>query len=123
MVASKSSILRATERLSHVEACRLSDQALAGGSQTIVLDLSRVQEATTAAFARLVILRRDLLKCGRDLRLAGLRGLPSQLFEVHRLQSVLPRISEIPTDAVPSVEPVRRRRETRLSRGLIHAGR
>lgn len=109
MVASKSSIFRASQRLSHAESSRLADLALASGAQAVILDLSHVQDATTAAFARLVLLRREMLLAGRDIRLAGLRGRPSQLFEVHRLQTVLPRISELPTGQTSQPEPARLR--------------
>jgi anti-anti-sigma regulatory factor len=59
-------------------------------SQTVVLDLNRAEDASTAAFARLVLLRRDLLKEGRDLRLCGLRQRPANLWRINRLAAVLP---------------------------------
>ena len=93
MVASQSTILPAASVLSHAEASRLADLAI--GSTTnpvIVLDLSRCEEARTAAFARLVLLRRSLREQGRDLRLAGLHDQPARLFEVHRLEGILPTI-------------------------------
>lgn len=104
MVASKSVIVPAATRLTHDEACRLCELAHASGAQSIVLDLSRSQEASTSAFARLVLLRRELLKTGRDLRIAALHGRPAKLFEVHRLDGVLPRISEL-APAPPASEP------------------
>lgn len=117
MVASKSIILPGTVRLTHDEACRLSDRAVASGAQSIILDLSRANNATTAAFARLVLLRRELLRRGRDVRLTGLHDQPAKLFEVHRLDSVLPRISELPsTTAAPSL-----RREAARHSSASHA--
>ena len=56
----------------------------------VVIDLSRAGDATTAAFAALVLLRRDLLRRGRDLRLTGLSGRTHQIYSVNRLNAVLP---------------------------------
>jgi anti-anti-sigma regulatory factor len=95
MVASQSTILPTADHLSHAEACRLASLALKkSATRTVVIDLSRCRQASTAAFARLVLLRRAMLDKGRDLRLAGLSGRPAQLFEVHRLASVLPTLPE-----------------------------
>jgi hypothetical protein len=79
---------------SYEEACRLSQLALrgAGGlARTVTIDLARAADATTAAFARLVLLRRALLRSGRDLRLVGLHGRAAGVYEVNRLGRVLPR--------------------------------
>lgn len=99
MVASKSTIVPAAQKLTHQEACRLANIAAAAQARSIILDLTRTSDASTAAFARLVLLRRELLKSGRDLRLAGLHDRPARLFEVHRLGGVLPRISDAPATA------------------------
>jgi anti-anti-sigma regulatory factor len=105
MVPSKSLVLPAADRLTHDEACRLALCAERSSAQTIIIDLSRSQDASTAAFARLVLLRRELLQSGRDLRLAGLRSRAARLFEVHRLDSILPRVSELPsTMTVPRAQ-------------------
>jgi ABC-type transporter Mla MlaB component len=96
MVASRSAILPAAERLTHEEACRLARLATRSAAQTVVLDVSRCADASTSAFARLILLRRDLLQVGRDIWLAGLCGRAESLFEVHRLDSVLPRLSDLP---------------------------
>lgn len=107
MVASQSTILAVTNRLSHHAACRLANLALSSAApHAIVIDMSRCVEATTAGFARLVLLRRELLRAGRDVRLAGLKGQPGQLFEVHRLAGVLPPIPEPPTVSLPPRKPV-----------------
>ncbi len=98
MVASPSITLRSGQRLSHMEASRLADLAANCGAHTILLDLGRCLEATTSALARLVILRRELLAAGRDFRIAGLRGQPAKLLEVHRLERVLPCLSEVAPD-------------------------
>jgi anti-anti-sigma regulatory factor len=86
-------IIHSTAELSHADACRLADWALrcADRALTVVIDLNRALDAETAAFARLVLLRRALLQRGRDLRLTGLRDRAAMLFEVNRLGGVLPR--------------------------------
>jgi anti-anti-sigma regulatory factor len=94
MVASKSITFRAAERLSHAEACRLSGLAARSVADTVVIDMSGSPDASTAAFARLVLLRRELLQSGRDVRITGLRQRARQLFEVHRLDSVLPLVEQ-----------------------------
>ena len=79
-------------RLAHVEACRVFDRAVrAPQIGTVILDMRNVEEATTSAFARLILLRRELLRRGRDLRLMGLRGNAAKLYEISRLETVLPR--------------------------------
>jgi ABC-type transporter Mla MlaB component len=60
-------------------------------AKLVVIDLSVADDATTSAFARLVLLRRELLRLGSDLRLRGLRDRAARLYEVSRLDSVLPR--------------------------------
>ena len=91
MQAEEIAIVHGSERFSHSDACRIF--AIAGGTRggTVVIDLERVDEASTSAFARLVLLRRQLLKVGRDLRLINLRSKAASLFEVNRLAGVLPR--------------------------------
>jgi len=98
MVASPTITFRSCQRLSHVEASRLADLAMNCGAHTVILDLSRCLEATTPALARLVILRRELLAAGRDFRIGGLKGQPAKLLEVHRLEKVLPCLSDVPRE-------------------------
>ena len=74
----------------HGDACRIYDAALRAAARTIVVDLSLARDATTSAFARLVLLRRCLLRTGRDLRLIGLSDRAARLYEVSRLDQVLP---------------------------------
>jgi hypothetical protein len=62
-----------------------------GRSARVVIDFSLAPDATTAAFAALVLLRRQLLAQGRDLRLEGLAGRAYQVYCVNRLESVLPQ--------------------------------
>ena len=78
--------------LSHAAVCRLVDQAMTRGARQVVIDLDRVDEATTSAFAQLVLLRRTLLALGRDLCLTNLRDRAAGLFEVNRLNAVLPTV-------------------------------
>ena len=111
MVASPTFTLRSGQRLSHVEASRLADLAVNCGAHTVILDLSRCLEATTPALARFVLLRRELLAMARDFRIAGLRGQPAKLIEVHRLEKVLPCLGEVSNRNAPSLtfgEPANR---------------
>jgi hypothetical protein len=78
-------------RFSHSEACRIADVAMGPGrAQTIIVDLKNVLDATTSAFARLVLLRRLLLRTGRDLRLTNLRNRAASVYQINRLGLVLP---------------------------------
>jgi hypothetical protein len=78
--------------LSHSEACRIADVALRtqGRARTVIVDLKNAADATTSAFARLVLLRRLLLRTGRDLRLTNLRDRAASLYHINRLAGVLP---------------------------------
>ena len=58
--------------------------------------MTQCDDASTAAFARLILLRRELLKTGRDVQIVGLKARAGRLFEVHRLEAVLPQVSELP---------------------------
>ena len=60
----------------------------------ILLDLAQAPMTTTAALAMLVQLRRWLLSQGGDLRLAGLCGRAEAMWELCRLERVLPRHTE-----------------------------
>jgi ABC-type transporter Mla MlaB component len=80
----------------HRDAYKLFDEALRGArldasGGTVILDMSGVEEVTTSAFARLVLLRRELRRQGRDLKLIGLRARAEKLYEINRLNQVLPR--------------------------------
>ena len=85
-------IVHRTHRFSHDDACEVSRVALGiGAARRIVIDLHEADESETSAFARLVQLRRSLLSTGRDLKLAGLRDQTEGLYEVNRLDTILPR--------------------------------
>jgi hypothetical protein len=84
-------IVPASRSLSHSDACRIADLVLGQGrARTVVIDLKHAVEATTSAFARLVLLRRLLLRSGRDLRLINLRDRTASLYQINRLAGVLP---------------------------------
>ncbi len=93
MVAQNCTMLRPACRfLTYAEACALAERALAEGPGGIVLlDLSAVRETTTAALARLIVLRQHLLRAGRDLHVTGLSGRAEDLYHVCRLEGILPR--------------------------------
>jgi hypothetical protein len=77
--------------LSHSDACRIAQLALRERrALTVIVDLKNVVDATTSAFARLVLLRRRLLKAGRDLRLINLHDRTASVYHVNRLGGVLP---------------------------------
>ena len=95
MVANQVAVIPATGHFTHEAACRITRTAQRNRhAHTIVVDLSRAYEADTAAFAQLVLLRRSLLRDGRDLRLAGLRDRAQRLYEINRLHDVLPLLTE-----------------------------
>jgi len=92
MSASELTIVHKTDCFSHRDACDISRLALRSGpAQRIVIDLHNAGEAETSAFAQLVRLRRSLLELGRDLSLFGLRDRAAGLYEVNRLDGILPR--------------------------------
>lgn len=87
----QSSVIPKQERLSHDEACGIARQVLRDlGPRTVVIDMRNAREITTAAFARLVLLRRRLRAQGRDLHLSNLRGKAASLYQINRLDAVLP---------------------------------
>ena len=60
-------------------------------ARVVVIDLSRSTELMTVDFARLLLLRRQLLAHGRDLQLAGLQGRAKSIYEISRLHAALPQ--------------------------------
>jgi anti-anti-sigma regulatory factor len=84
-------LVPAAKSLSHSEACRIAQVALRDRrARTVIVDLKNVFDATTSAFARLVLLRRRLLQAGRDLRLINLHDRTASVYQVNRLAGVLP---------------------------------
>jgi anti-anti-sigma regulatory factor len=57
---------------------------------SVVVDMADTEDATTAGLARLVVLRRMLIRTGGDLRLAHLHGQPMRIYNVNRLAEILP---------------------------------
>jgi anti-anti-sigma regulatory factor len=92
MIARQTKIVLQAERFSHQDALRIYREAMlrTRRARTVIIDLGRAKEATTSAFARLVLLRRALRQAGCDLLIIGLRGKAALLFEVNRLAAVLP---------------------------------
>jgi anti-anti-sigma regulatory factor len=85
------SIVHKKDSFSHTDACRIFDLAVrTSGAKTVVIDLKNASDATTSAFAKLVLLRRTLLHQGRDLVLAGLRDRTATVYHINRLNLVLP---------------------------------
>jgi anti-anti-sigma regulatory factor len=92
VIGTPSPIVPLVRRFSHEEACRVSRLALKQSNvRTVVIDLKYATDATTSAFARLVLLRRLLRATGRDLRLVNLRARTEHLYEINKLEEVLPR--------------------------------
>lgn len=93
MVAAEYLIIRHRRAcLSYAEALRIARRVPRGRAAGMVLiDLKRTTEATTAGLARLVLLRRQLIRAGRDLRIVGLRSRANALYEICRMGSLLPR--------------------------------
>jgi hypothetical protein len=80
-------------RFSHEDACRIVGQVMRiVEARRVVIDLERAEEATTSAFAQLVLLRRTLLRAGRDLCVTNLKNRTAGLFEVNKLAAVLPTV-------------------------------
>lgn len=63
-----------------------------GHLQTVVIDLKATSETSTAALAKLVRLRGQLLHNGRDLFVYGLKGRAKSMYEIYRMGKLLPRI-------------------------------
>jgi|ETNmetMinimDraft_26_1059896.scaffolds.fasta_scaffold280318_2 ABC-type transporter Mla MlaB component len=74
------------------DACEIAERiAATTGKKMTHIRLQGVTDTTTAALARLILLRLDLMKSGRDLQIAGLRSRAKALYEIDKLEGVLPR--------------------------------
>lgn len=74
------------------DACKIAERARVTTDNKITfIELEGVTDTTTAALARLILLRINLLKSGRDLRIVGLCGRAQALYEIDKLEGVLPR--------------------------------
>jgi MFS superfamily sulfate permease-like transporter len=84
------SIVHPEGSFAYGDARRIFDVAVRAESPTVVVDLKHAEDATTSAFAQLILLRRALLREGRDLRLDGLRDRTATVYQINRLDLVLP---------------------------------
>lgn len=90
MLATKT-VIPVVHLFSHHDAETVARRIIVEGAQRrIVIDLCEVFEATTGAFARLILLRRQLRRSGGDLCLRGLHDRVRGLYEISRLHRVLP---------------------------------
>ena len=105
MLTMETIVIPVRASITHAEAQRLSQTAETSHAERVILDLRKTIDATTAGFARLVLLRSKLLREGRNVVLCGLTGQPAKLFEVHRLETVLPRVEELPPNSLIHAEP------------------
>ena len=62
--------------------------------RTVVVDLANTSETSTAALAKLILLRRCLMRSGRDLYVSGLVGQAGAMYMVYRLAELLPHIRD-----------------------------
>jgi anti-anti-sigma regulatory factor len=77
--------------LSYADSDRIARKAIESRDcRTVLVNIGNARVASTAALAKLVVLRRELLKSGRDMRLVGLAEQPQQLRRICRLDTVLP---------------------------------
>ncbi len=74
------------------DACDIAERITAStGNKITHIRLQGVTDTTTAALARLILLRMNLMKSGRDLQIAGLCSRAKALYEIDKLEGVLPR--------------------------------
>ena len=55
---------------------------IAAVTADVILDLSGVEMMTTAAFAQLLIMKRELMQAGGDLHIQGLHDQPKELCKI-----------------------------------------
>jgi len=90
IVGSLSTVRLCGGRLSYHDLDGLAEQVRRGRSpRTLVVELAETEQTTTAALARLVVLRGQLRRNGGELRLAHLHGQPRRIYEVNRLTDAL----------------------------------
>jgi len=92
VVGSVMAVRHCAPRLSAQDAIRIAEQVRGfARARVVLIDLRRTTEATTAALARLILLRKRLLAKGRDLRIRGLCGRADALYRMTRMERLLPR--------------------------------
>ena len=74
----------------YAEACRVARKVMSCETVPVLLRLDSAASTSTAAMARLVLLRRNLLAQGRDIKLAGLAGRVKAVYEIARMHNLLP---------------------------------
>jgi hypothetical protein len=72
---------------SHIRRCGES-------SAMVIVDLRNTSKTSTAALAKLILVRRCLMKSGRDLCVSGLSGRPGAMYRTYRLTNLLPHIRD-----------------------------
>jgi len=94
MVSSASRVVRFRRaHFTYPDACRIARRAVnCLGPRMLQLDLQGAITITTAALARLIILRRSLMAREADLRLSGLRDQTLAVYLLSRLERVLPQV-------------------------------
>ena len=80
------------QNLSYADADEIARRAMSSDPKgLVVLDLQETNDTSTAALARLLLLRRQLLAARRDVRIIGLHGRANSLYQLARLGPILPR--------------------------------
>ena len=94
MVAANIATIRhEAKSLSCGDVAQLAEQAHGERSAgMILLDLRDTGQTTTAALTKLFLLRGQLMRSGRDLRITGLTGEVDGLYSICRLADLLPRL-------------------------------
>ena len=92
MATMEYSIVPEADHFSHDEAMRIYNAVLTRPRPAgrVTIDLGRAREASTSAFARLILLRKALLESGRDLYLVNLRDRVAHVYQLSKLDGVLP---------------------------------
>lgn len=125
MIAAQDSIVICeTTSLSHQDAMQVAQRVLSVRKPgQVVLDLPAVREMTTGALAAMIILRRELLRQGRDSRLRDIRDRAAGLYDIRRLHNVLPRLDHDPIDdATDAAVPSSRRQAAPCPVELLNSG-
>jgi hypothetical protein len=81
--------------LSYLDVVRIDSQIRCSESSgMVIVDLTNTSETSTAALAKLILVRRYLMKSGRDLCISGLAGQPGAMYRIYRLTNLLPHIRD-----------------------------
>jgi len=79
-------------RLSYTDATEIAHKvSTAAPSRNYLVEFEQTEDTTTAALARLVVLRGRLLKSGSDLHILGLHGRARDVYEICHLEQLLPQ--------------------------------